>query len=299
MNRYHYLLIAGCIILSLTLVAYYFQSEKEIKPKNLTDIEKLNMNKSNGLYLELISIYFTKELREKEVKKFANRYKKHDFNVITIRNKFIDNKTAIIASYNIDKPETEYTLRERRLNNYSDEALLEKITNHNLVERAYFSGKKLKFPPGSTPRRITGKIEIENFYDLMIAYKNGWLFKEELQSILFHVDGSVPAGVENFSPIPKTPESLSEETINQIKRIHVNTASELQKQYYKKRGIYWKDLIVTYYGTYGDFIAVNIDNYFSYIIRQTKTDITTRFDYIDELELNTVREPVIELIQLK
>ena len=296
MNKIHYLLITSCILFSLVLVAYYSLSKKEIKEIDFADIEKRSMERSDVFIIELISIYFTRNLRENEIKKFAKRFKYVDFDVIAIRKNFIGNTTAIIASYNIDKSETDLSPIEKRLTNFSDHKLLEKITNNSLVERANFSGKRLVDPYDASPSFRKYEKEPEKFYNMHTAYEIGWLFWEELQSILYHIDGTNPANVENFTPIPKSPETLSEETLNQIKRIHVDTASELQKQYYKNRGIYWKDLIVTYYGTYGEFTAVSIDNHFRKILNPLIVDPAHN---IDGIEVSTGKEPLVELIILK
>ena len=59
------------------------------------------------------------------------------------------------------------------------------------------------------------------FYTLQEAYDNGWLNQEQLLSIAYYhqgTEGNEELMGENYTPIPKTPDMLSEELELEIKQ---------------------------------------------------------------------------------
>ena len=84
------------------------------------------------------------------------------------------------------------------------------------------------------------------------AYESGLISKDELRSIAYYYNGEEAA--TDFVPIPKNPESLSEETVLKIK-----------KAYYLKLGGDEKGAVIDdvgiggYYGTYSGCVVVVIN----------------------------------------
>ena len=95
------------------------------------------------------------------------------------------------------------------------------------------------------------------FYTLQEAYDNGYLTREDLMSIAYYQNGSrrynesiMP---EDYAPIPKDPEELSEST---SLRIRSTAAADWNAEYPDDDATaedFWIDY---YYGTYGNCVAV-------------------------------------------
>ena len=111
----------------------------------------------------------------------------------------------------------------------------------------------------SSPQDSSSVVEEElgKFYSLQEAYDNGWLTREELLSIAYYYYeekfprlggryGNEEIMDENYTPLPKTPETLDEEMDLEIRKAYV------------KGNIYRVDTveIEVYCGTYGECIAV-------------------------------------------
>jgi hypothetical protein len=101
-----------------------------------------------------------------------------------------------------------------------------------------------------------------DFYTLQEAYDQGLLTKDALESIAYYQNGG--SDDENFVPIPKNPEELSEETENAIKETRVYDIRNDSQEPIKKAKT--DDVSITqYYGTYNTCVAVMLDEaYYAY-----------------------------------
>ena len=95
------------------------------------------------------------------------------------------------------------------------------------------------------------------FYTLQEAYDNGYLTREDLMSIAYYKNGgrryNESIMPENYAPIPKDPEELSEST---SLRIRSTAAADWNAEYPDDDATaedFWIDY---YYGTYGNCVAV-------------------------------------------
>ena len=95
------------------------------------------------------------------------------------------------------------------------------------------------------------------FYTLQEAYDNGYLTREDLMSIAYYKNGgrryNESIMPENYAPIPKDPEELSEST---SLRICSTAAADWNAEYPDDDATaedFWIDY---YYGTYGNCVAV-------------------------------------------
>lgn len=98
---------------------------------------------------------------------------------------------------------------------------------------------------------------IGKFYTLQEAYDEGFLSIDDLKNIAYHFNEG--SDDESFVPTPKTPEVLSEEIQNIIKRDYMeflDIPMELKKSY--PGGDKEAISISKYYGTYGNNIAICI-----------------------------------------
>lgn len=102
---------------------------------------------------------------------------------------------------------------------------------------------------------FTGCSESGEILSLEQAYKSGYLTQEDLKSIAYHYHGGTTYNEEimgeNYKPIPKNPENLSEKTITRIKKI--------QQAECKKNGVKCSQdeiKILGYYGCYGKCVAI-------------------------------------------
>ena len=96
------------------------------------------------------------------------------------------------------------------------------------------------------------------FYTLQKAYDEGYLTKEEIMSIAYYHNGgrvyNEEIMSEEYTPIPKTPQELSEETVNKIKE---NAAYEYNSEHnHETKATADGFTIVHYYGTYDGAVAV-------------------------------------------
>ena len=104
------------------------------------------------------------------------------------------------------------------------------------------------------------------FYTLQEAYDNGYLTREDLMSIAYyHHNGreyNEETMPEDYAPIPKDPEELSEST---SLRIRSTAAADWNAEYPDDDATaedFWIDY---YYGTYGNCVAVMMtDNFTGY-----------------------------------
>ena len=95
------------------------------------------------------------------------------------------------------------------------------------------------------------------FYTLQEAYDNGYLTRENLMSIAYYKNGgrryNESIMPEDYAPIPKDPEELSEST---SLRIRSTAAADWNAEYPDDDATaedFWIDY---YYGTYGNCVAV-------------------------------------------
>jgi hypothetical protein len=103
----------------------------------------------------------------------------------------------------------------------------------------------------------TDKVEKKgDFYTLQEAYDQGLLTKDALESIAYYQNGG--SGDETFSPIPKDPEELSEDTEKAIKETRVYDKRN-DGQYPIKKAKTDDVSIAQYYGTYNTCVAVMLD----------------------------------------
>lgn len=87
------------------------------------------------------------------------------------------------------------------------------------------------------------------FYSLEEAYENGLISKDDLRSIAYHYNSA--DAETDFVPIPKSPESLSEETVNKIKRAYYDKVGG------ENLGATVDDVYIGgYYGTYAGCVVV-------------------------------------------
>ena len=101
------------------------------------------------------------------------------------------------------------------------------------------------------------------FYSLKNAYDMGLLTRDDLMSIAYYHNGgrryNEEIMPEDYSPQPKTPEVLSENTELKIKE---TAAKEFREKYNVEYAKAEGFTITEYYGTYGGYVAVVIkDNY--------------------------------------
>ncbi len=103
------------------------------------------------------------------------------------------------------------------------------------------------------------------FYTLQEAYNAGYLTKEEIMSIAYYHNGgrvyNEEIMSEDYKPITKTPQELSEKTVNKIKE---NAAHEYNSEHDPKiKATADGFTIDQYYGTYGNSIVVIITDIYS------------------------------------
>lgn len=100
------------------------------------------------------------------------------------------------------------------------------------------------------------KLEAGKFYTVTEAYESGYLTREDVMSIAYyHNRGNYKNEEimgENFVPLPKTPETPSEETDKAI--IDSFYDSERWNQYNCAK----EDLVYLYYGIYGNAIVLKM-----------------------------------------
>ena len=93
------------------------------------------------------------------------------------------------------------------------------------------------------------------FYTLQEAYDNGWLNQEQLLSIAYYhqgTEGNEELMGENYTPIPKTPDMLSEELELEIKQKYYEQES------CEERSISMDKVKSIYYGVYNDCVCVKL-----------------------------------------
>ena len=100
--------------------------------------------------------------------------------------------------------------------------------------------------------------DIETFYTLQEAYETGYLTREDIMSIAYYHNGGrvYNEGImsEGYTPIPKTPQELSEDTVNKIKE---TAADEYNSQHdLSTKATADGFTIIQYYGTYNNCIAI-------------------------------------------
>ena len=114
---------------------------------------------------------------------------------------------------------------------------------------------------GCTPEQRYS-VSVGHFYSLEEAYENGWLTQDDLNNIAYYYHtrhGETEHVDESFAPTPKTPETLSEDTQNKIKRTYLDEVIAMPNASFD--GV----MIYGYFGTYHDNIVVHIsDTYHAY-----------------------------------
>lgn len=106
-----------------------------------------------------------------------------------------------------------------------------------------------------------------SFYSLREAYDNGWLTQEDLKSLAYYYNGG--SNDESFVPKPKTPEFLSKEIENKIRKTYLSE-KKIKKDF--PFATIKRISITGYYGIYNDCIIVGV------------TDDYYRYDYVVEPE---------------
>ncbi len=97
------------------------------------------------------------------------------------------------------------------------------------------------------------------FCTLQEAYDQGLLTQDDLKNIAYYQNGG--SDDENFEPMPKTPESLSDKTEKAIKETRAYDLRNQDTNPIKKAKA--KDVtILKYYGTYNNCVAVMITDYY-------------------------------------
>ena len=111
------------------------------------------------------------------------------------------------------------------------------------------------------------------FYSLEEAYEKGWISKNDLMNIAYYKNGNkLFEEVENFTPSPKNPETLSEETENAIKETR---AYDLRIGQFNFEAISGDVYIDEYLGTYNGYVVVMLsDKYTNFAAMES-------FDNID------------------
>ena len=114
---------------------------------------------------------------------------------------------------------------------------------------------------GCTPEQRYSE-SVGEFYSLDEAYENGWLTQGDLKNIAYYYHtryGETEHIDQSFVPTPKTPETLSEDIQNKIKRSYLNEIIDMPN------GLFDQVIIYNYFGTYHDNIVLHIsDNYNAY-----------------------------------
>ena len=114
---------------------------------------------------------------------------------------------------------------------------------------------------GCSPEQRYAK-SVGSFYSLDEAYENGWLTQTDLKNIAyyFHTQGGDAERVdETFTPSPKSPEMLDEDTQNKLRRTYLDEVIDMPE------GSFTRVFLSDYYGTYNACVAVNItDDYHAY-----------------------------------
>lgn len=97
------------------------------------------------------------------------------------------------------------------------------------------------------------------FYTLEEAYDQGLLTQDDLKSIAYYQNGE--SEDEDFEPMPKNPEELSEKTEKAIKETRAYDLRNRNPKPIEEAKA--KDItILKYYGTYNDCVAVLLDDMF-------------------------------------
>ena len=109
---------------------------------------------------------------------------------------------------------------------------------------------------GCTPEQRYS-VSVGHFYSLEEAYENGWLTQDDLNNIAYYYHtrhGETEHVDESFAPTPKTPETLSEDTQNKIKRTYLDEVAMAPD------GTFDRIEIRQYYGTYNGCVVVGIQS---------------------------------------
>ena len=105
-------------------------------------------------------------------------------------------------------------------------------------------------------KELAEKTEGE-LYSLYVAYVNGWLTKSDIMSIAYYHNGGRTYNEEimseEYEPLPKTPEVLSNLTELKIKS---TAAKDYREKFNIEDAVADGFTITQYCGTYGDCIAV-------------------------------------------
>ena len=102
------------------------------------------------------------------------------------------------------------------------------------------------------------KSGLGTFHSLQDAYDNGWLNQEQLLSIAYHSgnrDSNEELMGENYTPIPKTPETLDAETDLEIKQAYLYIMKTDRAEY---KDLTLDNVIMSYYGTYDECIVLRL-----------------------------------------
>ena len=96
-----------------------------------------------------------------------------------------------------------------------------------------------------------------SFYSLQAAYENGWLTQEDLKTLAYYWNGE--SDDENFTPKPKTPETLDAKTEKAMRHFHFSQSIDKREHpFATAKGVY----ISNYWGVYEDCVVVGTqDNY--------------------------------------
>ena len=97
---------------------------------------------------------------------------------------------------------------------------------------------------------------VGDFYNLITAYEEGLITKEDLKSIACYYNGKE---VDGFNPKPMNPEKIDKRSQKLIKKMYLEKILDGKKTNINKVQIY------NYYGNYNGNIALTIsDDYYAY-----------------------------------
>ena len=110
------------------------------------------------------------------------------------------------------------------------------------------------------------------FYTLREAYENGLLSEHDIMDIAYYyrdvtMDGGLDDDIrENYTPTPKSPDKLSDDTVNSIKKTY-------RRDILKRNTASLKRIRISYYyGTYGDCVVASVLDNFAYYDYQFDDD---------------------------
>lgn len=131
-----------------------------------------------------------------------------------------------------------------------------------------------------------------NFYTVTEGYEKGWITKEELKSIAYYHNGGRAHNEEvigeDFKPISKTPETLSDTVKQALIRNYYNNERPLSNTPDINEGEIW---LTEYCGLYNGCITVVFGNGIGYdaLAPETVGGVTIYFSYLNRVLIWTTK----------